>query len=86
MRAAHTIVALLVLLCVSCSDNIRTFHLSGSGTGAGDTLYLYGMDNRYPQMDTIVAGEDGKFSHTVPAIFLSLLKGMSKLYHSPSRL
>ena len=67
MRAAHTIVALLVLLCVSCSDNIRTFHLSGSGTGAGDTLYLYGMDNRYPQMDTIVAGEDGKFSHTVPA-------------------
>lgn len=67
MRAAHTIVALLVLLCVSCSDNIRTFHLSGSGTGADDTLYLYGMDNRYPQMDTIVAGEDGKFSHTVPA-------------------
>ena len=67
MRVVHTIVALLILLCVSCSDNVRTFHLSGSGTGEGDTLYLYGMDNRYPQMDTIVADKDGKFSHTIAA-------------------
>lgn len=73
MRAANAIAAILILLCISCSDSIRTFHLSGHGAGAGDTLYLYGMDSRYKRMDTIVADNGGSFTHDIPTDTLTPL-------------
>lgn len=64
MRNIAFIVSLL-LLTASCIDNRRTCQVSGTGVGADDTLYLFGLDRRYEYVDTIVADKTGNYKHKV---------------------
>lgn len=70
MRNIAFIVSLL-LLTVSCIDNRRTCQLLGTGVGADDTLYLFGLDRRYEQVDTIIADKAGNYKHKVAIDTLS---------------
>lgn len=55
----------VVLLCFcACKDKANTFVLEGRvGTQTHDTIYIYGADALYEQIDTIVV-QDGAFRYT----------------------
>ena len=56
----------IILLLAACGKQQPQFTLQGN-TGSGeDTLYIYGVDDRYQKIDTIVTGDDGEFLYTLP--------------------
>lgn len=63
----HTLYIALMLLMglVACTGNVKVYRLSGTTSNANDTIYLYGLDRRYAQMDTIVTDEQGFFEHEI---------------------
>lgn len=60
-----SILILIIICLVSCGKASKEVHITGEIKGLGtDTLYLYGMDESFDQIDTIFA-EDDKFSYTL---------------------
>lgn len=64
MRRQFSILMILLCLC-SCKDKANVFVLEGNvGRLTHDTIYIYGGDALYEQMDTIIA-TNGAFHHTM---------------------
>ena len=64
MRRLFSILMVLLCLC-SCKDKASVFVLEGNvGRLTHDTIYIYGGDALYEQMDTIIA-TNGAFHHTM---------------------
>lgn len=59
-------ILLMLLLCLAgCKKETETTSITGEIKGLGnDTIYLYGVDGLYEQIDTIYV-ENDKFSHTL---------------------
>lgn len=66
-RSRRGLWVFLLLLCLcSCKDQASTFVLEGHiGSLAHDTIYIYGADELFERIDTIVV-QDGTFRHTAP--------------------
>lgn len=63
MRRLFSILIVLLCLC-SCKDKANVFVLEGNvGRLTHDTIYIYGADALYEQIDTVVAA-DGVFRYT----------------------
>ena len=57
----------LIIILSACGggENPNTAELSGEIKGLGnDTIYIYGTDNMYDRVDTLIV-ENGKFSKTL---------------------
>ena len=67
MRNIAIIASILLVLLGSCADKGIYYSINGSGVASGDTLYLYGLDNRYEYMDTIFADNEGNFRYEIYA-------------------
>ena len=63
----HLLSLIIVLLCLcSCKDKANIFILEGHiGSLAHDTIYIYGADALYEDVDTVVT-RDGAFRYTTP--------------------
>lgn len=57
---------MIVLLLFACGRQQSLYTLEGCVGGGDDTLYIYGTDSRYQQIDTIVTDADGEFRYTLP--------------------
>ena len=65
MRYLTTLCAIALLL-LACGKQQSRYTLEGSTGKGNDTLYIYGVDDRHPRIDTIVTDRDGEFSYTLP--------------------
>lgn len=66
MKKSHILI-LTILCLIGCKKTSEEVTINGEIKGLGtDTLYLYGMDESYDQIDTIYV-QDGKFTHQVSA-------------------
>ena len=57
---------MIVLLLFACGRQQSLYTLEGCVGSGYDTLYIYGTDSRYQQIDTIVTDADGEFRYTLP--------------------
>lgn len=57
---------MIVLLLFACGRQQSLYTLEGCVGGGYDTLYIYGLDDRHQQVDTIVTDADGDFRYTLP--------------------
>lgn len=63
MKKSSILILIIICLC-SCGKSSKKASITGEIKGLGtDTLYLYGMDESFDRIDTIVAKND-KFSYT----------------------
>ena len=60
-----TLLLTLVTLLFAACNNTPQYTINGNCGGSNDTLYLFGLDNRYDKIDKIVCDEEGAFSHTI---------------------
>lgn len=58
------IFTLTLLLAAACKEAPR-YTITGSTGNSGDTLYLFGLDNRYEKIEKIACDKQGAFTHTV---------------------
>ena len=58
---------MIVSLLLACGGQQSLYTLEGCVGAGNDTLYIYGMDSRYPKIDTIVTDADGEFRYALPA-------------------
>ncbi len=61
-----TTLCTIALLLIACGKQQQLYTLEGNTGTSNDTLYIYGIDDRYEKIDTIVTGADGDFRFVLP--------------------
>lgn len=53
----------LLLTLAACKESKPTYRLSGHYGNGGDTLYVFGLDNRHNRLDTLLTDNSGEFTY-----------------------
>lgn len=63
MRKA--LLCIITLLLATACKEMPQYSITGNAGQKGDTLYLFGLDNRYDKIEKIACEEQGSFSHVI---------------------
>lgn len=90
MNTKATFLLAVLFMLVACNEQVSLFTLEGEYGSGNDTIYVYGIDSRYEQIDTIQTNDKGYFEYiletdTVIPLTMVLPNGsMLPLYAEPN--